>query len=165
MQENLRIEIHENNILHSCLFTFAGIWAFCVLLVLFCTEPLWTIPVILLFVIPLCVVVYFYEKKPTVITADGRFLRWRHLYGMEKIALTEIKKAACNPHTVNSRYGSCTYLELTLYLRNGEQIDFNERIDTEQVIADQIQGRKSNMPLQILYDYILEYMEQKDTLQ
>lgn len=112
---------------------------------------------IVLFAPPIVYGVLFYSR-PMIIRSDGVTLRYRHIYSTREINLSEIRGISCEPYEVHSRYSSMQRIRLVIKIKNAEwdEIEFNDRLNTSDLVNEKLNGSTADIPLLRLYDFLRE---------
>lgn len=158
MSDNIRIEIHcintyMNNVLAVSVIGLS-IWLACML-----TNSL--VGCLILFLVALAGIIGFdvaYEKLPTIVIADGKQLRYKHLFGWKTIELSKIKTITCEPFELRGRYSSTQCIRLYIATEDDEY-DLKQRVNTNEMLTDSMQGKKTDLPLMRVYEFIKERIE------
>ena len=95
------------------------------------------------------------EKVPTVVEADGKSLRYRHLLGWRCFEYSKIKTISCEPNVVSGRYSSMQCVKLTV-ITDDDECELNCRVDTNEMINEQMAGRTTEIPMIRLYEFVKE---------
>lgn len=155
MGENIRIETHcinkGYNIAIAAACIGASIWL-AVLLKYFSPAGLVAFMIVLAALIGLIIVS---EKVPTVVEADGKSLRYRHLLGWRCFEYSKIKTISCEPNVVSGRYSSMQCVKLTV-ITDDDECELNCRVDTNEMINEQMAGRTTEIPMIRLYEFVKE---------
>ena len=153
MGENIRIEIHcintELNITLAVGVIGLSIWLAC-LMTYFSVGSLIMFIVVLAAFIALAIAS---EKLPTVVIADEKQLRYKHLFGWKTIELSKIKTITCEPFEVRGRYSSTQCIRLYIVTEDDE-CDLKQRVNTNEMLEKAMQGKQSDLPLMRVYDFI-----------
>lgn len=153
MGENIRIEIHcintELNITLAVGVIGLSIWLAC-LMTYFSVGSLIMFIVVLAAFIALAIAS---EKLPTVVIADEKQLRYKHLFGWKTIELSKIKTITCEPFEVRGRYSSTQCIRLYITTEDDE-CDLKQRVNTNEMLEKAMQGKQSDLPLMRVYDFI-----------
>ena len=112
--------------------------------------------VFLLLCVALGLYLYFYFKRPTVVSADTEKLVYKHYFSSTEILLANIKELTCVPYFVNGRYSSEQRISLTIYTEDDE-LDLNDRVDTNAVLTDKLEDKETDIPLIRLYQFLKEH--------
>lgn len=153
MDENIRIEIHcintyLNNVLAVSVIGLS-IWLACML-----TNSL--VGSLILFLVALAGIIGFgaaSEKLPTIVIADEKQLRYKHLFGWKTIELSKIKTITCEPFELRGRYSSTQCIRLYIATEDDE-CDLKQRVNTNEMLADSMQGKLTELPLMRVYEFI-----------
>ena len=158
MSDNIRIEIHcINTYLNNALAVSViglSIWLACML-----TRS--TVVSLILFLVALAGIIGFdvaYEKLPTIVIADEKHLRYKHLFGWKTIELSKIKTITCEPFELMGRYSSTQCIRLYIATEDDE-CDLKQRVNTNEMLTDSMQGKKTDLPLMRVYKFIKERIE------
>lgn len=153
MGENIRIEIHcintELNITLAVGVIGLSIWLAC-LMTYFSVGSLIMFIVVLAAFIALAIAS---EKLPTVIIADEKQLRYKHLFGWRTIELSKIKTITCEPFEVRGRYSSTQCIRLYIVTEDDE-CDLKQRVNTNEMLGNAMEGKQTDLPLTRVYDFI-----------
>lgn len=153
MDENIRIEIHcintELNITLAVGVIGLSIWLAC-LMTYFSVGSLIMFIVVLAAFIALAIAS---EKLPTVVIADEKQLRYKHLFGWKTIELSKIKTITCEPFEVRGRYSSTQCIRLYIVTEDDE-CDLKQRVNTNEMLEKAMQGKQTDLPLMRVYDFI-----------
>lgn len=153
MGENIRIEIHcintELNITLAVGVIGLSIWLAC-LMTYFSVGSLIMFIVVLAAFIALAIAS---EKLPTVVIADEKQLRYKHLFGWKTIELSKIKTITCEPFEVRGRYSSTQCIRLYITTEDDE-CDLKQRVNTNEMLEKAMVGKQSDLPLMRVYDFI-----------
>ena len=153
MGENIRIEIHcintELNITLAVGVIGISIWLAC-LMTYFSVGSLIMFIVVLAAFIALAIAS---EKLPTVVIADEKQLRYKHLFGWKTIELSKIKTITCEPFEVRGRYSSTQCIRLYIVTEDDE-CDLKQRVNTNEMLEKAMQGKQTDLPLMRVYDFI-----------
>lgn len=153
MGENIRIEIHcintELNITLAVGVIGLSIWLAC-LMAYFSVGSLIMFIVVLAAFIALAIAS---EKLPTVVIADEKQLRYKHLFGWKTIELSKIKTITCEPFEVRGRYSSTQCIRLYIVTEDDE-CDLKQRVNTNEMLEKAMQGKQTDLPLTRVYDFI-----------
>ena len=155
MGENIRIEIHcintELNITLAVGMIGLSIWLAC-LITYFSVGSLILFLVVLTAYIALAVAG---EKLPTVVVADEKQLKYKHLFGWRTIELSKTKTITCEPFEVRGRgrYSSTQCIRLYIVTEDDE-CDLKQIVNTKEMLADSMQGKQTDLPLMRVYDFI-----------
>lgn len=153
MGENIRIEIHcintELNITLAVGVIGLSIWLAC-LMTYFSVGSLIMFIVVLAAFIALAIAS---EKLPTVVIADEKQLRYKHLFGWKTIELSKIKTITCEPFEVRGRYSSTQCIRLYIVTEDDE-CDLKQRVNTNEMLEKAMQGKQTDLPLMRVYDFI-----------
>lgn len=154
MDEKITIEIHNSNTLVNygvvALVIALSIWL-AVILNNFSAAGL-----IAFLVVTAASVgwIILYETKPTVITADCEGVTYKHLLPVKTIKLSEIKSLICEPYEVHARYTSYQRVKLCISLKNGDEVELNDCVDTGGLVTDVLDKRQSEIKIITLYNFI-----------
>lgn len=155
MGVNIRIETHcinkGYNIALAAVCIGASIWL-AVLLKYFSPAGLVGFLIVLAALIGLTIVG---EKVPTVVEADGKSLRYRHLLGWRCFEYSKIKTISCEPNVVSGRYSSIQCVKLTV-ITDDDECELNCRVDTNEMVSGQMEGRLTDIPIVRLYGFVKE---------
>ena len=158
MSDNIRIEIHcintELNITLAVGMIGLSIWLAC-LITYFSVGSLILFLVVLAAYIALAVAG---EKLPKVVAADEKQLKYKHLFGWKTIELSKIKTITCEPFEVRGRYSSTQCIRLYIATEDDE-CDLKQRVNTNEMLTDSMQGKKTDLPLMRVYEFIKERIE------
>ena len=153
MSDNIRIEIHcINTCLNNALAVFViglSIWLACML-----TRS--TVVSLILFLVALAGIIGFdvvYEKLPTIIIADEKQLRYKHLFRWKIIELSKIKTITCEPFELRGRYSSTQCIRLYIATEDVE-CDLKQRVNTNEMLGNAMEGRLTDLPLMRVYEFI-----------
>ena len=153
MGENIRIEIHcINTYLNNALAVSViglSIWLACML-----TYS--SVGSLILFLAVLAGIIGFEaasEKLPTIVIADEKQLRYKHLFGWKTIELSKIKTITCEPYEVRGRYNSIQCLRLYITTDNDE-CDLKQRVNTNELLENAMEGKLTELPLMRVYEFI-----------
>ncbi len=153
MDENIRIEIHcintELNITLAVGVIGLSIWLAC-LMTYFSVGSLIMFIAVLAAFIALAIAS---EKLPTVVIADEKQLRYKHLFGWKTIELSKIKTITCEPFEVRGRYSSTQCIRLYITTEDDE-CDLKQRVNTNEILGNAMQGKQTDLPLMRVYDFI-----------
>ena len=153
MGENIRIEIHcintGMNIALAVGVIGLSIWLAC-LMTYFSVGSLILFIVVFAAFIALAVVS---EKLPTVVVADEKQLRYRHLLGWKSIEFTKIKTITCEPYEVRGRYSSTQCIRLYIATEDDE-CDLKQRVNTNEMLENAMEGKLTELPLMRVYEFI-----------
>lgn len=153
MGENIRIEIHcintELNITLAVGVIGLSIWLAC-LMTYFSVGSLIMFIVVLAAFIALAIAS---EKLPSVVIADEKQLRYKHLFGWKTIELSKIKTITCEPFEVRGRYSSTQCIRLYIVTEDDE-CDLKQRVNTNEMLEKAMQGKQTDLPLMRVYDFI-----------
>ena len=153
MDENIRIEIHcintELNITLAVGVIGLSIWLAC-LMTYFSVGSLIMFIVVLAAFIALAIAS---EKLPTVVIADEKQLRYKHLFGWKTIELSKIKTITCEPFEVRGRYSSTQCIRLYIVTEDDE-CDLKQIVNTNEMLEKAMQGKQTDLPLMRVYDFI-----------
>lgn len=153
MGENIRIEIHcintELNITLAVGVIGLSIWLAC-LMTYFSVGSLIIFIVVLAAFIALAIAS---EKLPTVVIADEKQLRYKHLFGWKTIELSKIKTITCEPFEVRGRYSSTQCIRLYIVTEDDE-CDLKQRVNTNEMLEKAMEGKQTDLPLMRVYDFI-----------
>ena len=120
-----------------------------------------TVVSLILFLVALAVIIGFEaasEKLPTIVIADEKQLRYKHLFGWKTIELSKIKNINCEPFEVRGRYSSTQCIRLYIATEDDE-CDLKQRVNTNEMLTDSMQGKKTDLPLMRVYEFIKERIE------
>lgn len=153
MDENIRIEIHcintyMNNVLAVSVIGLS-IWLACLL-----THS--TAVSLILFLVALAVIIGFEaasEKLPTIVVADEKQLRYKHLFGWKTIEFSKIKTITCKPFELRGRYSSTQCIRLYIATEDVE-CDLKQRVNTNEMLGNAMEGRLTELPLMRMYEFI-----------
>ena len=158
MGDNIRIEIHcintELNITLAVGVIGLSIWLAC-LMTYFSVGSLILFAVVLAAFIAMAIAS---EKLPTVVIADEKQLRYKHLFGWKTIELSKIKTITCEPFELMGRYSSTQCIRLYIATEDDE-CDLKQRVNTNEMLTDSMQGKKTDLPLMRVYKFIKERIE------
>lgn len=153
MGENIRIEIHcintELNITLAVGVIGLSIWLAC-LMTYFSVGSLIMFIVVLAAFIALAIAS---EKLPTVVIADEKQLRYKHLFGWKTIEFSKIKTITCEPFELRGRYSSTQCIRLYITTEDDE-CDLKQRVNTNEMLEKAMVGKQSDLPLMRVYDFI-----------
>lgn len=117
---------------------------------------------LVLFLIVLTVSVGFiilYEKTPTVVTADGEAITYKHLLPAKSIMLSNIKTIACEPYEVHTRYSTVQRVRLCITTKDGDECELNDRINAVELVNGMLESKQTDVPLVTLYQFIKQKTE------
>ena len=158
MGDNIRIEIHcintELNITLAVGVIGLSIWLAC-LMTYFSVGSLILFAVVLAAFIAMAIAS---EKLPTVVIADEKQLRYKHLFGWKTIELSKIKTITCEPFELMGRYSSTQCIRLYIATEDDE-CELKQRVNTNEMLTDSMQGKKTDLPLMRVYKFIKERIE------
>ena len=153
MGDNIRIEIHcintELNITLAVGMIGLSIWLAC-LMTYFSVGSLILFAVVLAAFIAMAIAS---EKLPTVVIADEKQLRYKHLFGWKTIELSKIKTITCEPFEVRGRYSSTQCIRLYITTEDDE-CDLKQRVNTNEMLEKAMQGKQTDLPLMRVYEFI-----------
>lgn len=153
MGENIRIEIHcintELNITLAVGVIGISIWLAC-LMTYFSVGSLIMFIVVLAAFIALAIAS---EKLPTVVIADEKQLRYKHLFGWKTIELSKIKTITCEPFELRGRYSSTQCIRLYIATEDDE-CDLKQRVNTNEMLGNAMEGKLTELPLMRVYEFI-----------
>lgn len=153
MDENIRIEIHcintGLNISLAVGVIGLSIWLAC-LMTYFSVGSLILFLVVLAGFIALAIAS---EKLPTVVVADEKQLKYKHLFGWKTIEFSKIKTITCEPFELRGRYSSTQCIRLYIATEDDE-CDLKQRVNTNEMLADSMQGKQTDLPLMRVYEFI-----------
>lgn len=155
MGVNIRIETHcinkGFNIAAAAAYIGAMIW----LAILIKYFSLAGLIVFLIALAALTGLMIISEKVPTVVEADGKSLRYRHLLGWRCFEYSKIKTISCEPNVVSGRYSSMQCVKLTV-ITDDDECELNCRVDTNEMVSGQMEGRLTDIPIVRLYEFVKE---------
>lgn len=153
MDENIRIEIHCINTGLNISFAVGliglSIW-------LACLMTYFSVGSLILFLVALAAFITLAlasEKIPTVVAADEKQLKYKHLFGWKTIELFKIQTITCEPFEVRGRYSSTQCIRLYIATEDDE-CDLKQRVNTNEMLADSMQGKLTELPLMRVYEFI-----------
>lgn len=153
MDENIRIEIHCINTGLNISFAVGliglSIW-------LACLMTYFSVGSLILFLVTLAAFIALAlasEKIPTVVAADEKQLKYKHLFGWKTIELFKIQTITCEPFEVRGRYSSTQCIRLYIDTEDDE-CDLKQRVNTNEMLADSMQGKLTELPLMRVYEFI-----------
>ena len=153
MDENIRIEIHcintELNITLAVGVIGLSIW-------LACLMTYFSVGSLILFIVVLAAFIALAianEKLPTVVIADEKQLRYKHLFGWKTIELSKIQTITCEPFEVRGRYSSTQCIRLYIDTEDDE-CDLKQRVNTNEMLGNAMEGRLTDLPLMRVYEFI-----------
>lgn len=151
----IKVNIHQRKFLHilAVVSVFFFVWIFSLAF----TET--EVGGILFFLMLLSVVwAYgaYYDKKPTVIFSDGNVLQYKHILREREIKISDIKSVHCDPYEVRIRYSTQQRIMLRIKFKDEdrEYIEFNDKLDSAGLLNEKIIGKKSDIPLLQLYEFL-----------
>ena len=154
---NITVNIHQRKFLHilTVVSAFLYVWIFSLAFIE--TE----LGCVLFFILLLSVVWvcgYYYDKTPTVIFSNGDVLRYKHILKEREIKISDIKSVHCEPYEVRIRYSTQQRILLRIRLKDEDReykyIEFNDKLDSAGLLNEKIIGKKSDIPLLKLYEYL-----------
>lgn len=152
----LRIEVYSYSWMYKTLIAFGVfvmvVWFFA----MFWALSVWMVVFYCLTLVAFIAYCWFYERTPTVISADDQTLRWRHLGKTHKIALSEIRNVTCEPYSVRTRYDTFQHLRLTVFVKdeNNDDIEFNDKVDANGMLTDLLNDQQKDVPLMKMYRFL-----------
>ncbi len=153
MGENIRIEIHcintELNIMLAVGVIGLSIWLAC-LMTYFSVGSLILFIVVLAAFIALAIAS---EKLPTVVIADEKQLRYKHLFWWKTIELSKIITITCEPYEVRGKYSSTQCIRLYITTEEDE-CDLKQRVNTNEMLEKAMVGKQTDLPLMRVYEFI-----------
>ena len=120
-----------------------------------------TVVSLILFLVALAGIIGFdvaYEKLPTIVIAAEKHLRYKHLFRWKTIELSKIKTITCEPFELRGRYSSTQCIRLYIATEDDE-CDLKQRVNTNEMLTDSMQGKKTDLPLMRVYEFIKERIE------
>lgn len=155
MGDNIRIEIHcINTYLNNALAVSViglSIW-------LACLMTYFSVGSLILFLMVLAGIIGFevaYEKLPTIVIADEKQLRYKHLFGWKTIEHSKIKTITCKPFELRGRYSSTQCIRLYIATEDDE-CDLKQRVNTNEMLGNAMEGKLTDLPLMRVYEFIRE---------
>lgn len=153
MDENIRIEIHCINTGLNISFAVGviglSIW-------LACLMTYFSVGSLILFLVTLAAFITLAlasEKIPTVVAADEKQIKYKHLFGWRAIELSKIKTIICEPHELRGRYSSTQCIRLYIATEDDE-CDLKQRVNTNEMLGNAMEGRLTELPLMRVYEFI-----------
>ncbi len=154
MDDSIRIEIHCSNF-------YTNIAAVCGVIVIviwiLALKYSFSVGGLIAFIAALaafCAFVAVDYKVPTVVEADNKTLRVKHLFGWKKVELSKITGITCEPYTVQTRYSSIQRIRLTLLTNDDDEIDLNDSVNTENILNDKLEAKETDIPIITLYEFL-----------
>lgn len=95
-----------------------------------------------------------YEKIPTVIIADDKLLKTKHLLGWKTVELSKIKTLTCEPYTVRARYSSLQRIRLNIIAEDDVELELTDSVNTEDILNDKLKSKETDIPIIRLYDFL-----------
>lgn len=161
MDDSIRIEIHCGNF-------YTNIAAVCAVIVIviwiLALKYSFSVGSLIAFIAALAAFIAFVVadyKVPTVVEADNKMLRVKHLLGWKKVELSKITGITCEPYTVRARYSSIQRIRLTLLTNDDDEIDLNDSVNTENILNDKLEAKETNIPIITLYDFLKKRIDKK----
>ena len=158
MRENIKIEIHQND---TIINMFVG-----VMVVFFMVYLAWILTVFnfaafilfVLLLVPFCIFGEMYLSRPTVISSDGKTLRWKHLFKSYEMNISDITSLSCEPYEVRVRYSTTQRIRLRIEADNDiGEIEFNDIVNAADLLNEKLKGKKSDIPIVGLYEFLKEH--------
>ena len=154
MDEKIKIEIHSTDY-----FVNIGITAVCLVLIVWLAVLLryFSAGSLITFLVSLALFIGFvvvYEKVPTVIIADDKWLKTRHLLGWKTVELSKVKTITCKPYTVRARYSSIQRIKLSITADEDVELELSDSVDTEVILNDKLKSKETDIPIIRLYDFL-----------
>lgn len=153
MGDNIRIEIHcintDLNIAFAVALIGLSIWLAC-LMTYFSVGSLILFLMVLAAFIALAIAS---ERLPTIVVADEKKLKYKHLFGWKTIELSKIKTITCKPFEVRGRYSSAQCIRLYIATEEDE-CDLKQRVNTNEMLENAMDGKLTDLPLMRVYDFI-----------
>lgn len=153
MGDNIRIEIHcINTYLNNALAVSViglSIWLACML-----TYS--SVGSLILFLAVLAGIIGFevaYEKLPTIVIADEKQLKYKHLFGWKTIELSKIQTITCEPFELRGKYNSTQCIRLYIATEEDE-CDLKQRVNTNEMLGNAMEGKLTDLPLMRVYEFI-----------
>lgn len=160
--KGIKIEIHPEfgelgNYVTTFLLIFFGIYTGLAIKSLPETGVAAVVIGIIIFAPPTVYGVLFYSR-PMIIRSDGVTLRYKHIFRTHEINLSEISGISCEPYERHSRYSSMQRIRLVIKLKNAEwdEIEFNDRLNTSELVNEKLNKSTAEIPLIRLYDFLRE---------
>ena len=153
MDENIRIEI---NCINTGLNISLAVGVIGLSIWLACLMTYFSVGSLILFLLVLAgfiALAIASEKLPTVVVADEKQLKYKHLFGWKTINLAEIKTITCEPFELRGRYSSTQCIRLYIATEDDE-CDLKQRVNTNEMLADSMQGKLTELPLMRVYEFI-----------
>lgn len=95
-----------------------------------------------------------YEKVPTVIIANDKTLKTKHLLGWKTVELAKIKTMTCEPYTVRARYSSIQRIRLSITADNDIELELTDDVNTEDILNDKLKSKETDIPIIRLYVFL-----------
>ena len=153
MDENIRIEI---NCINTGLNISLAVGVIGLSIWLACLMTYFSVGSLILFLVVLAgfiALAIASEKLPTVVVADEKQLKYKHLLGWKTIEFSKIKTITCEPFELRGRYSSTQCIRLYIATEDDE-CDLKQRVNTNEMLADSMQGKQTDLPLMRVYEFI-----------
>ena len=153
MGENIRIEIHcintDLNIAFAVALIGLSIWLAC-LMTYFSVGSLILFLMVLAAFIALAIAS---ERLPTIVVADEKKLKYKHLFGWKTIELSKIQTITCEPFELRGKYNSTQCIRLYIATEDDE-CDLKQRVNTNEMLEKAMEGKQTDLPLMRVYEFI-----------
>ena len=154
MDEKIKIEIHSTDY-----FVNIGVTVGCLVLSVWLAVLIthFSVGSLIAFLVSLALFIGFavvYEKVPTVIIADDKLLKTRHLLGWKTVELSKIKTITCEPYTVRARYSSIQRIKLSITADEDVELELTDDVNTENILNDKLNSKETDIPIIRLYDFL-----------
>lgn len=153
MGDNIRVEIHcidtGLNIGLAVSVIGLSVWLACVI-------NYFSVASLILFIAALAVfiaVAVLSVKLPTIVIADEKQLKYKHLLGWKTIELSKIKTITCEPYEARGRYRSTQCIRLYI-ITDDDECDLKQVVNTNKMIENTMNGKQTDMPLIRVYEFI-----------
>ena len=153
MGDNIRVEIHcidtGLNIGLAVSVIGLSVWLACVI-------NYFSVASLVLFIAALAVFIalsVLSVKLPTIVIADEKQLKYKHLLGWKAVELSKIKTISCEPCEVRGRYSSTQCIRLYI-ITDDDECDLKQAINTNEMLENTMNGKQTDMPLMRIYEFI-----------
>ncbi len=152
--DNIRIEIHCSDYLVNAAAVFV-FFVLCIWLALLINF--FSVGSLVGFLIVFALSVGYAivdDKIPTVVVADNKCLKVKHLLGWKTVELSKIMKMTCEPYTVHTRYSAYQRIRLTVITSDDDELDINDSVNTENILNDRLEAKETDIPVIRLYEFL-----------